>query len=80
VSIAYSGDAPRPTTGSNTFDIFRLMGTPRKKKRKETIFEGIRKPTAPPGHKFGAERPEEKANPAGRSAKHKKREQDDVDL
>ena len=56
------------------------MGMARKKKRKETIFEGIRKPTAPRSRRFGTERLEEKANPAGRSAKHKKRETDDVDL
>ena len=80
MSITYSGDANKFTTRFNTFVIIILMATARKTKRKEAIFEGIRKPTAPPTRKFGTARPEEKANPAGRFAKHKKREGDDGDL
>lgn len=56
------------------------MAAANKKKRKGSIFNGIRKPTAPPSRKLGRDRAEEKANPAGRSAKHKKREPDDADL
>jgi len=48
---------------------------PSKKKKKEigTIFESIRKPTAPPGRKFGEAKPEEKIHPSNRKIKHKKK-------
>lgn len=48
----------------------------RKKKQlklERPIFAGIRKPLAPPGHPLSHAKPEEKANPAGRKAKHKRR-------
>ncbi|MGI8733038.1 MAG: hypothetical protein ACR2LM_07030 [Pyrinomonadaceae bacterium] len=48
----------------------------RKKKQaklERPIFAGIRKPVAPPGHPMSHAKPEEKANPAGRKAKHKRR-------
>jgi hypothetical protein len=46
----------------------------RKRKTEERpVFDSIRKPTAPPGHKFGGEKPEEKAHPSGRKIKHKKK-------
>ena len=56
------------------------MAAASKKKRKRSIFNSLRKPTAPPSRKLGRDRPEEKVNPAGRAAKHKKRETDDADL
>ncbi len=37
------------------------------------IFESIRKPAAPPGHPLSHAKPEEKARPAGRKAKHKQK-------
>jgi hypothetical protein len=37
------------------------------------IFESIRKPSAPPGHPMSHAKPEEKARPAGRKAKHKRK-------
>ncbi len=37
------------------------------------IFAGIRKPGAPPGHPITQARPDEKARPALRKAKHKSR-------
>jgi len=44
----------------------------KKATRKERpIFDGIRKPSAPPGHPMSHAKPEEKARPAGRKAKHK---------
>jgi hypothetical protein len=46
-------------------------------KLERPIFEGIRKPLAPPGHPMSHAKPEEKANPAGRKAKHKRRPEDD---
>jgi hypothetical protein len=36
------------------------------------VFDSIRKPTAPPSHKLGQDKPEEKVHPAGRKSKHKK--------
>jgi len=37
------------------------------------IFSAIRKPAAPPGHPLTQAKPDEKARPAGRKAKHKSR-------
>jgi hypothetical protein len=45
----------------------------KKTRRKKTIFGSIRKPTAPPTRKIGEEKPEERAHPADRKIKHKKR-------
>ena len=46
----------------------------KKAARKERpIFAGIRKPSAPPGHPMSHAKPEEKARPAGRKAKHKRK-------
>jgi hypothetical protein len=47
----------------------------KRKTRKETrpLFEGIRKPLAPPGHPMSHAKPEEKARPSGRTAKHKRK-------
>lgn len=50
-----------------------MSGT-KKKKAERPVFDSIRKPTAPPSQKFGKEKPEEKANPAQRKIKHKKKE------
>ncbi|HEX8068333.1 MAG TPA: hypothetical protein VF546_00175 [Pyrinomonadaceae bacterium] len=36
------------------------------------IFDAIRKPVAPPGHPLTRAKPEERAHPAERKAKHKK--------
>lgn len=45
----------------------------RKKKEPERpVFDSIRKPTAPPGQKFGGDKPDEKVNPARRNVKHRK--------
>lgn len=42
------------------------------------LFDNIRKPLAPPGQAMGHAKPEEKARPSGRKAKHKQRpERDD---
>jgi hypothetical protein len=50
-----------------------LVKVRRKKKVEERpVFDSIRKPTAPPGQKFGGSRPDEKVLPSGRKAKHKK--------
>ena len=43
------------------------------------IFSSIRKPVAPPGHPLTRAKPEERAHPAERKAKHKQRIQTDED-
>lgn len=45
----------------------------RKKKKVRSLFEGIRKPTAPPSRKIDEAAPEEKKHPALRKIKHKKK-------
>jgi hypothetical protein len=57
---------------------------PKKTSRKQklnqrVIFESIRKPAAPPGHPLTHAKPEEKARPAGRKAKHKQKPESIVD-
>lgn len=48
------------------------MSGRKKKKEERPVFDSIRKPTAPRGHKFGGEKPEEKVHPSGRKVKYKK--------
>jgi hypothetical protein len=43
------------------------------------LFAGIRKPVAPPGHPLSHAKPEEKARPAGRKAKHKQKPESIID-
>jgi len=50
-----------------------MGGKTKKKDQSRPIFDSIRKPTAPPGQKFGAEKPEDKHLPSQRKAKHKKK-------
>ena len=42
-----------------------------KNKIERPIFSSIRKPSAPPGHPMSHAKPEDKALPSGRKAKHK---------
>ena len=44
------------------------------KKEERPVFDSIRKPIAPPSRKFGKAKPDEKANPARRKIKHRKKE------
>lgn len=48
-------------------------------KAQRPIFDSIRKPSAPPGHPLSHAKPDDKARPARRKAKHK-RKAEDVDL
>jgi hypothetical protein len=48
----------------------------RAKKGNRQIFDAIRKPIAPPGHPLSDAKPDEKARPSLRKAKHKRREVD----
>jgi hypothetical protein len=50
------------------------MSAKKKKKKERPVFDSIRKPTAPPSKKIGTDKPEEKAIPSRRKAKHKKKE------
>jgi hypothetical protein len=47
--------------------------TRKAKKGARPLFEGIRKPLAPPGHPMTHAKPDEKARPALRKAKHKRK-------
>lgn len=49
-----------------------------KKKVERPVFDSVRKPIAPPGHKIGQNKPEEKAHPARRKVKHKRTEDSDT--
>jgi len=44
-----------------------------KKRKRKSIISTIRRPLAPPGHPLTQAKPDEKARPAGRKAKHKQR-------
>jgi hypothetical protein len=46
------------------------------KRKERLIFDSIRKPVAPPTRRMGLNKPDEKAMPSGRKAKHKKAELD----
>jgi len=54
-------------------DMVKKSSQTTKGKRARPVFEGIRKPLAPPGHPMTHAKPEEKARPAGRKAKHKRK-------
>lgn len=49
------------------------MSAKKKKKPERPVFDSIRKPTAPPSKKMGADKPKEKAAPSLRKTKHKKK-------
>jgi hypothetical protein len=49
------------------------MARRNRKTEKRPVFDSIRKPTAPPGHKLGDDKPDERAHPSLRKAKYKKK-------
>ena len=51
----------------------KKLSRTRSKKDARPIFESIRKPLAPPGHPMTHAKPDEKARPALRKAKHKRK-------
>ena len=58
----------------------KKTGTKRAGKREERpLFDSIRKPVAPPGHPLARAKPEDRAHPAERKAKHKRRPAGDAD-
>lgn len=50
---------------------------PSKKRGERALYDLIRKPFAPPGHPFTRAKPEERAHPAERKVKHKRRDDDE---
>ncbi|HEY0097924.1 MAG TPA: hypothetical protein VGB76_03120 [Pyrinomonadaceae bacterium] len=50
---------------------------PSKKRPGNTLYDTIRKPVAPPGHPLTRAKPEERAHPAERKVKHKRRAADE---
>jgi hypothetical protein len=46
---------------------------PSKKRTTRALYDTIRKPLAPPGHPLTRAKPEERAHPAERKVKHKRR-------
>ncbi|MGQ0763039.1 MAG: hypothetical protein ACT4OT_13640 [Acidobacteriota bacterium] len=49
----------------------------KKRRRQKSIISSIRRSLAPPGHPIEHVKPEEKASPAGRKAKHKRRPEEE---
>jgi hypothetical protein len=47
------------------------MARKKQKKDERPVFDSIRKPTAPPSRKMGADKPEGKIHPSLRKVKHK---------
>ena len=43
------------------------------KREERPLFASVRKPVAPPGHPLSRAKPEDRAHPAERKAKHKRR-------
>lgn len=62
-----------------SFGIIANMNSKKKKKSGRPVFDSIRKPTAPPGQKFGKDKPEENIHPAGRHLKHKHQDTKEID-
>lgn len=50
---------------------------PSKKRAARPLYDTIRKPLAPPGHPLTRAKPEERAHPAERKVKHKRRAGDE---
>lgn len=50
---------------------------PSKKRGARALYDTIRKPLAPPGHPLTRAKPEERAHPAERKVKHKRRAVDE---
>jgi len=47
-----------------------------RRREERSLFASIRKPVAPPGHPISRAKPEDRAHPAERKAKHKRRPDD----
>lgn len=58
----------------------KKTGTKRAGKGEERpLFDSVRKPVAPPGHPISRAKPEDRAHPAERKAKHKRRPAGDAE-
>jgi hypothetical protein len=49
------------------------VGKQSPKREARSLFSTVRKPVAPPGHPLARAKPEERAHPAERKVKHKRR-------
>jgi len=76
LTLALCGDSIAPEFTPNT-----AMKSSRAKhrKRKKSIVDSIRRPLAPPGHPIAHAKPDEKASPARRKAKHKRRSEQEME-
>jgi hypothetical protein len=54
-------------------------GKDSKRRQARSVFDSIRKPGAPPGHPIAKAKPDVKARPAGRKAKHKRKPGEELD-
>jgi len=70
---AVGGDsiAARARPSTSTEDITMKASRAPGRKLGKSIVNSIRRPIAPPGHPLTHAKPDEKARPAGRKAKHK---------
>ncbi|HMG75040.1 MAG TPA: hypothetical protein VK582_16175 [Pyrinomonadaceae bacterium] len=57
--------------GTSIVDNAMKSSRSQSRKRRKSIIDSIRRPIAPPGHPLTHAKPDEKARPAGRKAKHK---------
>jgi hypothetical protein len=71
LTLALRGDSIAPEFALKP----KAMKSSRGKHRKhrKSIVDSIRRPLAPPGHPIAHAKPQEKASPAQRKAKHKRR-------
>jgi hypothetical protein len=78
LTLAARGDSIAAWTSPGTSTVDKAMKSSRSqsRKRRKSIIDSIRRPIAPPGHPLTHAKPDEKARPAGRKAKHKHRPQE----
>ena len=79
LTIIVKNENRRPLWSSSgaVSDILSAVSPRKQKEPERPVFDSIRKPTPPPGRKFGNEKPEERVHPTLRKAKHKKRDDRD---
>ncbi len=64
-----------PILVNSSYCIVLEVSDGKKRKNRKSVFESIRKPTAPPSAKIGERRPDDKVHPSLRDTKHKKKEE-----
>jgi hypothetical protein len=71
-SAALSIASPSPRTPPLVTDVKTNSRKQARKTQARPVFSSLRKPNAPPGHPLSRAKPEERAHPAERKAKHKR--------